>query len=317
MAGIPSAPRVRAAKPMANETKTPLLIPSIYPGCMSTDAQWSMLSARRRVVIGSAMGCPRLVCDVNGDVYYGMVADAYDWYLGDPPDVEVAFFTSFVADEGAPGLELACGTGRILIELAARGLDVDGVDSSGDMLVTCRRKAAERGVRVGLFEQYAQEMTLDRRYGSVYCPGSSFMLFVDPPDTTAVLSRVFRHLLPGGRAALTMSVPQPGDGGGWRIRREVKRPDTGTTLRLWERVSLDLEQQIQTNELRNEVVAGGEVVTAEQHSTRLKWWTPAQFTDLLVESGFEDVAITDGFTDTPAGPHSAEYVAVARTPDQS
>lgn len=105
--------------------------------------------------------------------------------------------------------------------------------------------------------------------------------------------------------------------GGWRIRREVERPDTGTTLRLWERVSLDLERQIQTNELRNEVIASGEVVTAEQHLTRLKWWTPAQFTDLLVESGFEDVAITDGFADTPAGPHSGEYVAVARTPDHT
>jgi len=61
-------------------------------------------------------------------------------------------------------------------------------------------------------------------------------------------------------------------------------------------------------------VFSGRVVAEEQHVTRLKWWTPAQFTDLLIDAGFEDVSITDGFSVTPADPDSQGYIGVARTP---
>jgi SAM-dependent methyltransferase len=249
---------------------------------------------------------------VNGDVYYGIVADAYDWYLGDPDSAEVDFFAALVADGRGPGLELGCGTGRVLLELASRGLKVEGVDSSGDMLAICREKAAQRGVTVRLFQQYAEDLRLATRYGSVYCPGSTFMVFVDPVTAGAVLARVREHLRPGGRVALTAHVPQPAEATmDWRVRREVERSSDGAVLRLWERISLDSVTQIQTNELCNELVVGGEV-TEERHTTRLRWWTPEQFDGLLVDAGFDDVVITDGWSGYPTGPNTHDYVAVAR-----
>jgi SAM-dependent methyltransferase len=251
----------------------------------------------------------------NGDVYYGMVANAYDWYLGDPEGDEVEFFASLVGDGSGPGLELGCGTGRVLVELAARGLEVDGVDSSQDMLDICRTKAHERGVEVGLFEQYAQRLRLPRRYASVYCPSSTFRLFVDPADADSALQGMYEHLCPGGRIALALSVPQSDDRcDEWRIRCEVERNDVGVTLRLWERVSIDPETQTQTNELRNHGVADGEIIAGEEHVTLLRWWTPDQFTALLLGAGFERVVTLDGFGDQPATSASPAYVAVARTP---
>ena len=45
-----------------------------------------------------------------------------------------------------PALEIGCGTGRLTIPYLEAGLDVEGLDSSGQMLEICRTKAAARGL---------------------------------------------------------------------------------------------------------------------------------------------------------------------------
>ena len=47
-------------------------------------------------------------------------------------------------ETSGPVLELACGTGRIALPLAERGLDVAGVDASDGMLAIAERKSAAR-----------------------------------------------------------------------------------------------------------------------------------------------------------------------------
>ncbi|MFC7658221.1 class I SAM-dependent methyltransferase [Pseudonocardia benzenivorans] len=42
---------------------------------------------------------------------------------------------------GAPVLDGGCGTGRVAIELARRGVDVEGLDPDGDMIALARGKA--------------------------------------------------------------------------------------------------------------------------------------------------------------------------------
>src|SRR6476469_8323665 len=45
-----------------------------------------------------------------------------------------------------PVLELGCGTGRVLLELARAGFGAVGVDASEGMLAVCREKAAAMGL---------------------------------------------------------------------------------------------------------------------------------------------------------------------------
>ena len=52
------------------------------------------------------------------------------------------FFRRFVMEGRGPSLELACGTGRPMLEFVADGFDVEGLDASQDMLDRCRRKAS-------------------------------------------------------------------------------------------------------------------------------------------------------------------------------
>lgn len=80
--------------------------------------------------------------------YTGIVADAYAGLKGSSFDP--ARYRVFVVANGQPGLEIGCGDGQPLLDLRADGLDVEGVDSSADMLERCRANALSRGIEVRL-----------------------------------------------------------------------------------------------------------------------------------------------------------------------
>ena len=58
--------------------------------------------------------------------HHGLVASWWANFNLDGPEIE--FFRGYVAAQ--PGLDLACGTGRLLVPWVAGGLDVDGVDAA-------------------------------------------------------------------------------------------------------------------------------------------------------------------------------------------
>ena len=84
---------------------------------------------------------------------------------------------------GEPALELGCGDGDPTLDLVARGLDVEGLDASPDMLDRCRHRARAAGVAVTLHQQSIQRMDLAKRYNSIYLAGVTVNLL--PDDDTA------------------------------------------------------------------------------------------------------------------------------------
>lgn len=63
-------------------------------------------------------------------------------------------------------LDLGCGTGSMSVQMAKRGFDVIGVDSSVGMLNAARQKVYESGAEILLLNQNMQEIDL---YGTVDC----------------------------------------------------------------------------------------------------------------------------------------------------
>ena len=75
--------------------------------------------------------------------HYGLIARWWAEFNVAAPE-ELAFYRSIIEHHGQPALDLACGTGRLLLPLLRAGLDVDGCDLSPDMLALCREQAAWR-----------------------------------------------------------------------------------------------------------------------------------------------------------------------------
>ncbi len=102
-------------------------------------------------------------------------------------------------------LDAGCGTGRIAIELARRGIDVTGVDLDADMVAAAMAKAPGQSWRV---DDLAR-MQLPNRFQTVAMPGN-VMLFCEPADRRLIVHNLAQHLLPGGRVVAGFSLERDG-----------------------------------------------------------------------------------------------------------
>ena len=93
-------------------------------------------------------------------------------------------------------LDAGCGTGRVAIELARRGIEVVGVDADASMIATARRLAPELTWREGDLTDPSLE--LGRRFDVVVMAGN-VPLFTPEGTQAALVAGCARHLAPGGR----------------------------------------------------------------------------------------------------------------------
>lgn len=109
---------------------------------------------------------------------------------GENPHGEADFVQRFAP---ATVLDAGCGTGRVAIELAARGIDVVGTDIDQAMLDVAAEKApATEWVCVDL-----ASLSLDRTFDVVVMAGN-VVLFVAPGTEQAVVAGAARHVAEGG-----------------------------------------------------------------------------------------------------------------------
>lgn len=135
------------------------------------------------------------------DWFAGAVAEHYDEDAAAMPVEPVVEFLAPLGGGGA--LELAIGTGRIAVPLAARGVRVAGIDLSPDMVARLRRKTAEIPVEIG-------DMTTTRVDGSfslVYVVFNSINNLTTQDAQVACFGNAARHLVPDGCFVVEVGVP--------------------------------------------------------------------------------------------------------------
>ncbi len=219
--------------------------------------------------------------------YTGLVAELYAPLRLHVPDADP--YARFITLAGEPALELGCGDGDPLLELRSLGFDVEGLDSSSDMLARCRTAAAQRGLDVVLHEQAMETMALERRYRSIYLAGATFTLLSDDETTLRALVRIREHLAPEGSALIPLFLPGATELG---QPREV-RSDDGALLRVTavseERSEADRRQ---TTTLRYERLSD-DTITAGERAWVVHWHTQDGFRDLAQSAGLQTVAVLD------------------------
>jgi SAM-dependent methyltransferase len=135
------------------------------------------------------------------DWFAGDVAERYDaWTAGVPAEPVVDFLLPYA---GGGALELAIGTGRIAVPLAAAGVDVAGIDLSPDMVAQLRRKTDTIPVVVGDM----CTTRVDRTFSLVFLVFSSLINVTTQDGQAAVLATAAAHLDPGGVFVVEVDVP--------------------------------------------------------------------------------------------------------------
>jgi len=90
-------------------------------------------------------------------------------------------------------LDAGCGTGRVAIELARRGVVVFGADADATMIATARRRAPE----LEWLEADVATLDLVRVFDVVVMAGN-VPLFTPPGTQAALVAGCARHVAPGG-----------------------------------------------------------------------------------------------------------------------
>ncbi|HZS31031.1 MAG TPA: class I SAM-dependent methyltransferase [Gaiellaceae bacterium] len=124
------------------------------------------------------------------------VGERYDESTGsyfEPATIErTVDFLEPLAASGA--LELAIGTGRIAVPLAARGVRVAGIDYSAPMVEQLRRKTDAVQVEIGDYST----TRVDGTFSLVYLVFNGINNLTTQEAQVAAFENAARHLVPGG-----------------------------------------------------------------------------------------------------------------------
>jgi SAM-dependent methyltransferase len=174
--------------------------------------------------------------------------EAYDLVLKDIPYGR-DFYVALAREAPGPVLEVACGTGRILLPCLAGGVDIEGLDLFEPMLATLRAKAAALGLVPVLHRADMSEFSLERRFALVMIPFNAFIHNMTQEAQIGCLRLCREHLLPGGKLAFDTFFPSLeiiGTPDNTRVLEgEMPHPETGLPMRMYDTRTFDRVAQTQ------------------------------------------------------------------------
>lgn len=241
--------------------------------------------------------------------HYGVIARY--WAQFNIAGPEIAYFQRYIELFGGPALDVACGTGRLLIPYLHAGLDVDGCDISQDMLALCRERAEHEGLKPNLYAQAVHELSPPRKYKTIiFCGG--FGLGGHRAHDLEGLRRIREHLEPDGVLVMDTEVPYASLGWWaywtkdkrrelpepWRPTGQRQRGPDGLDYTLLSRVLAvePLEQRI-TLEMHAKLWREDELLADEKHEIRMTAYFKDEILLMLGTVGFSDVRVLGDHND--------------------
>ena len=147
---------------------------------------------------------------------YKDVAENYDRYLDvmysehDNYEGFQEFYLELARKYGSGGtIDIACGTGAVLLYLAEAGIDIDGTDLSEAMCNVARCKAEDKGLHLSIFPANMTEFKSDRKYSLAIIARSGFMHLLTPELQRAALLNIRENLMDDGILTLNTFAPLP------------------------------------------------------------------------------------------------------------
>jgi SAM-dependent methyltransferase len=144
------------------------------------------------------------MADYGPETYGDRIADVYDeWYRPVDTAAEVELLAELAG--GGRVLELGIGTGRVALPLAAKGVDVHGLDASPAMVERMREKAGGDAMPVTIGDM--ADVAVDGSFALVFVVFNTFFQLYSQDAQLRCFANVAAHLEPGGRFVMHAFVP--------------------------------------------------------------------------------------------------------------
>jgi SAM-dependent methyltransferase len=243
----------------------------------------------------------------GGPAEYGdRIAAVYDDWHGDRDNVApvVEFLATWAGER--PVLELGIGTGRIALPLAARGVQVDGIDASAGMIARLRAKPGGADLAVSMGD-FAGVTAPGGPYGLVYVVFNTFFALLTQDDQVRCFANVAARLLPGGAFVMEAFVPELTlyDRGQQRVRVDGFEKDVT-------RLSATLHDRASQRVRARHMVLGADGIQTYPVELRYAW--PSELDLMARLAGMEPAGRWEGWDQRPFTSASPSQVSVWRMP---
>jgi SAM-dependent methyltransferase len=248
------------------------------------------------------------------------MAELYDHVPYYRQRADIAFYVRETRSIEGAVLELASGTGRVLLPIARGGKRIVGLERSAQMIERCREKLADEPddvrTRVALQAGDMRDFDLGERFGAVIIPFRPMQHLLTVDDQLSCLASVRRHLEPGGRLIFDVFNPDFRRIGSPAESEFDDTPDTplsdGRSFRRAGRVvHTHWVEQINDVELIYYITHVSGDVERRVHEIRMRWFTRAELQHLLARAGFQLEAVYGDFDRAPLVDRSPEMIIVA------
>jgi SAM-dependent methyltransferase len=145
--------------------------------------------------------------DYRPETYGDRIADLYDRMVATLPDPADCVDRLAELAGAGPALELGIGTGRIALPLAARGVEVHGIDASAAMVERLRAKPGGAAVPVTMGD--FADLPVEGSFTLVYAVFNTFFSLLTQDAQVRCFQAVADRLARGGAFALELFVPDP------------------------------------------------------------------------------------------------------------
>jgi SAM-dependent methyltransferase len=241
--------------------------------------------------------------------------DVYDLVLRDIP-YGLDYYVARAKQANGPVLDVACGTGRVLLPCLQSGVDIEGLDLFEPMLKTMRAKATMLGLSPRLHRADMSDFALSRRYALIMIPFNAFIHNMTQEAQIRCLNICREHLLPGGELTFDTFFPSldiVGTPQNTRVLEgELPHRDTQLPIRLYDTRSFDrvAQEQHSINEIEL-LAADGSVQTVYRSESRSRYIYKHEMELLLRVAGFARWEIYGDFDRRPLTRESDAMVVSA------
>ncbi len=245
--------------------------------------------------------------------------ELYDFLYADMTD-DVPFYVDYARTTGGPVLEVASGTGRVLIPIARAGVEAVGLDRQPEMLTMCRQKLSaeppEVQERIRLVQADARDFELGQRFSLAFIAFNSMLHLTARQDQDAFLACVRRHLAPEGRFIVNMFVPRlellVRQDGRVRVCRRRYHDGMRATITHFEACRHDYSQQLLLATWFWDIEHDDGRFERRSCQVRLRYVFRSELELLLERGGLEVIERYESPTKAPMGPRAERMFLVAR-----